>query len=128
MDGCKIEKYYVHRITGLRYTENEFIKNKLMPYRKDYTVKNMLINNEEVYDLDYLLDKYIVPIHYQDKRLYQIKDIEFYAVDENSMDCIAEAIDEDGEKYYVIWTVINPDTNDFNMICDWGNYEIEKVK
>ena len=33
----------------------------------------------------------------------------------------AEAVDDNGNEYRVIWTIDNPDVEDESDACDWGN-------
>lgn len=122
-----INKYYVHKRTGIRYTEKEFIEENMMAYRTDFNVIRMVeAENGKTYDLDNLEKVYINEINYFDKKLYQIDDIELDQIDDNKLSCVVEAIDENGKMYIVTWDVIDPNPIDLNNLCDWETYHVDQ--
>ena len=122
-----VNKYYVHKRTGIRYTEKEFIEENMMVYRTDFNVIRMVeAENGKTYDLDKLENIYINEINYFDKKLYQIDDIELDHIDDNKLSCVVEAIDENGKLYIVTWDVIDPNPSDLNNLCDWETYHVDQ--
>lgn len=62
---------------------------------------------------------------YNNKPLYQIQDAYPDGTIENAI-YKADAIDENGNLYLIIWEVINPEAEDGSEACDWDNYNVEE--